>query len=102
MARHGLGYGLRFWAAISAALHVLIGLLLLLRMPGKELPVPQEAVPVELVTPDMPQLAQAPSPLPLPAPPAPTPTPNPSPNPSSEPAKPTPPTPPPPPPPPPP
>ncbi|MFC4170239.1 hypothetical protein ACFOY6_23125, partial [Pseudoroseomonas aestuarii] len=68
--------GLRFWAAVSAALHALLGLMLLIRLPGREIPPPQEAVPVELVTPDMPQVAQAPLPLPAPAPPAPEPTPN--------------------------
>ncbi|EFH10154.1 hypothetical protein HMPREF0731_3614, partial [Pseudoroseomonas cervicalis ATCC 49957] len=69
--------GLRFWAAVSAALHALFGLILLFRLPGREIPPPQEAVPVELVTPDAPQLAQAPSPSPVQAPPAPEAAPDP-------------------------
>ncbi|MGY4803311.1 hypothetical protein ACVMLK_17855, partial [Teichococcus aerofrigidensis] len=88
-------HGLRFWGGISAALHALVGLLLLFQLPGRELPPPQEAIPVELVTPDAPQLAQAPAPLPMPAPPAPEPEPNPTVNqPATPEARPTPPSPP--------
>ncbi|WP_458097469.1 hypothetical protein [Roseomonas sp. WA12] len=75
---------LRPWIVASVLAHALVGLLLLIEMPGREIPEPMEtAVPVEIVTPDMPQLAQAPEPLPLPAPPAPdapaVPSPNPAP-----------------------
>ncbi|MBC9179558.1 hypothetical protein IBL25_21690, partial [Roseomonas ludipueritiae] len=64
--------GLRFWATVSAALHALIALLLLIGLPKPELQEPQEqAITVELMPADNPQLAQAPNPLPLPAPPAP-------------------------------
>jgi type IV secretory pathway VirB10-like protein len=74
---------LRPWLIASLGAHALVFAMLLIQMPGREIKEPLEtAVPVEVITPDAPQLAQAPDPLPLPAPPAPEqtpPTPNPTP-----------------------
>ncbi|MDB5370651.1 MAG: hypothetical protein JWP20_2209, partial [Roseomonas sp.] len=69
--------GLRFWAIVSAALHVLFALLMLLGLPTPKIEEPREqAITVELMPADNPQLANAPNPLPLPAPPAPEQTPD--------------------------
>ncbi len=57
---------------ISAALHALLGLLLLIGIPSRKIEEPREqSITVELMPADNPQLANAPNPLPLPLPPSP-------------------------------
>jgi hypothetical protein len=88
---------MRFWGWLSAALHALLLLLLILFGLPRPLPEPvEEAISVELINEAPVQEAQGERPAPTPGPPAPTPPAKPAPPPASKPSPPPPPPPPPP------
>ena len=60
--------GLREWAYVSAALHLLVFLVILIQLPASKVDEPMEqGIPIEVITPEAAQLAQADKPSPSPS-----------------------------------
>ncbi|BFL65439.1 putative secreted protein [Roseomonas mucosa] len=60
--------GLREWAYVSAALHLLAFLVILIQLPARKVDEPMEqGIPIEVITPEAAQLAQADKPSPSPS-----------------------------------